>query len=243
MKKALLLVAVVLSLCGCKLRTSSNGNSSSLTTTESVVEESPVVKDSIDVLIEQRAEQEFNSTIFAGLRFGSSKQAVDRALKDNSKKVIHLIEGDDVRQVIVRDYDADYYNGELASLTLYADETHMLNALNNLYASKYGETKKSIWEFKDAEISLDIGYRSVYKAADGWNPTTLYYDSYGGSNTTAITRSSSFLKITYRNNTLLNAISRQIIVKDSLENERRIKEEQKQKEIERKLAEEAANNI
>ena len=253
MKKTLLLVAVVLTLCGCKLKTSSYGNNSSLTTTESVVEEPPVIKDSIDILIEQRAEQTFNSTIFAGLRFGSSKVSVERALKNKKNKYYSFTEipiqvpvNDNVREVVIRDYDALYYNGQLASLELYSNETGLYNAIATMFAAKYGETKQNNWTYSNCEIAVKRGKRVLYSsAANSWlaSAQDMYYASFGGSSTKSLTTDPYYLVLSYKDFRLLALIERQKEIKDSLDYVKRLQEEQKEKELARKLATEVPTNI
>ncbi len=212
-----------------------------------VIEDAPIVKDSIDMVVDKRAEQDFNSTIFAGLRFGSNRQAVEKALKNQDNKTIHVFDGDDVKKVIIRDYDAIYYNGKLASLTLYSDEARLLKPLGLLYSTKYGETKNNKWVFSNCEIIIEQGTRSLYSSAKDSGLASaqdMYYDSYRfNSGTKRLTANPFFLRIEYKSLPLLRSLDYQKALKDSLERERIRKEAEREKEKERKLATEEASNI
>ena len=204
-------------------------------------------KDSIDVLIELRAQEDFTSTIFAGLRFGSSSYAVENTMRDDSNRTILVPYGDEVKTVsISRKYKAEYYNGGLASLTLYTDNM-LREGLNVLFSAKYGVTKNHRWEYANCIIEIqskgrrewnpdrDKGYRSA--------PTGMYYDSYDGTRTSSLTRNSSFLVISYKNTYLLDMIEKQKIEQDSLRKVQEMKEIEAERELAKKLATEIPTNI
>ena len=247
-----LLISVLLFGCGQK--------NARFETSTSITEETPnpiveveVVKDSIDILIEQRAEQEFNSTIFGGLRFGSGKQTVEKVLKNEKRKgysltaiPIQVPVNDRVMEVVIRGYDAEYYNGQLASLELYSNETGLYNELASMFASKYGETKNNNWKYSNCEIAVELGHRVLYSsAADSWlaSSQNMYYASFGGSSTKSLTTDPYYLVLSYKDYRLLGLIERQKKIKDSLEYVKRLQEEQKEKELARKLRTEVPTNI
>ena len=247
---ALILISTLLSSCFQKV-TKEDNNKSVLNTIEDIpdIEEPPVIKDSIDILIEERAGQEFNSTIFAGLRFGSKKQLVEKTL--NNKKYsteipIQVPIGDKVREVIIRDYDATYYNEQLASLVLYANEADLIEALCSQYSKKYGKTKNNNWRYSNCEIIVERRERKENRPGFIANYLTYvpqYYTSYRGEVTTRLTTEPYFLIISYRNISLLQLLERQQYVKDSLERARLLIETQKEKELARKLEMEVPTNI
>lgn len=248
---------IALTFISCGQRT---GNKASETTVIAevpivpIVEEPPIVKDSIDVLIEERSEQEFNSTIFAGLRFGSNRKTVEKTLENKEiSRGIYTTEVhiqvpylDRVEEVVVRDYDAEYYNGRLASLILYANEADLFDALGRQYIKKYGETKDYRWRYSNCEVSIIKGERiedvpehiTNYLRYIPW-----YFDSYRGSRVAHRTKERYFLKISYINYDLLNSIAIQQRQIDSLESAKRVQELQKEKERARRLSEEVPTNI
>ena len=243
----------VLVYCGCKNPKTARPTIS-VEASESVVEEAPVVKDSIDILIEQRAKEVFNSTIFSGLRFGDSRRKVEKVLKNKliSRSVygteipIQVPYDDKVKEVIVRDYDAKYYNEQLASLVLYANEASLMEALSGQYTNKYGQTKGYDWCFSNCEIKIEKVERVEDRPdfiSNYLTYTPMYFDSYRGGNTTRLTKQPYFLRITYKNYDLLHSIERQAEINDSLAFVKRMKEEQIEKERARKLATEVPTNI
>ena len=220
-----------------------------------IAEEPPIIKDSIDILIEQRAEQEFNSTIFSGLRFGSSRQVVEKTLKNkqiikgglfHTEIPIQVPKGDNVEEVVIRDFDAIYYNGRLASLVLYANEANLMDALAKLYSNKYGDTKNNEWQFSNCEIALKIRNRKerVPEVVVNYlTYTPMYYNSYRNQTTKYLTKEPCFIEISYKNYNLLESIERQQHEADSLEQVKRQREIQKEKELAKKLETEIPTNI
>lgn len=161
----------------------------------------PIIKDRIDSLVEQRRESEFNSTIFANLRFGSSRREVDNALKNKANSTIRVREGDFDGTLNIRSYDVDYNNNKLTSLVLYADDVDLMRPLGALFSAMYGETKNLEWRYSNCEITIRIETRSrYYSSVDGWmaNQPALYYDSYRGIPTNRLTTSPSYLTITFK---------------------------------------------
>ena len=234
-------------LFGCMRKETKQDNSiSSLNAIEAIsdVEEPPVIKDSINIMIEERAEQEFNSTIFAGLRFGNSQQTVEKALKNKASLSIQVPVGDKVKSVTIRDYDASYYNGQLASLVLYANEDDLLDALGSQYSKKYGKTKHYEWVFSNCVISIRPRMRKEVRSDYSYSGSTkMYYDTYRNTTTHFLTKDPFFLEISYKSTTLLGLIERQQYLKDSIERARQLLETQKEKELARKLENEVPTNI
>lgn len=212
-----------------------------------IIDETPA-KDSIDVIMEQRAEQEYNSTIFGNLRFGSSKQAVENAWKNTSYRSVKVPYEDRVAKVVFQEYDALYYDGKLASLVLYANEGELYDALGVVYSTKYGETKNRNWRYSNCEISIKQRIRREYnphKDAGYGNLDShrMYYTSYRGEQTYYLTKEPYFIEVSYQNFDLLKLIARQQFVEDSLVKEEIRKEAQKEKEMAKKLATEEAIGI
>lgn len=207
----------------------------------------PIIKDSVDILIEQRAEMVFDETIYGGLRFGSPRQSVEMTLKKNPRIALLMPDGDLVG-VVIRDHDATYYNGGLASLVLYANEGRLIDSLYELYTRKYGKTKNRKWVYSNCEISVkqrirrehnphkDAGYGQL-------DSHRIYYDSYRGEKTYRLIKAPYFLEISYKNTDLLEKLERQKFVADSLEKEKLQRELQKERELAKKVAAEAVNNI
>lgn len=204
-------------------------------------------KDSIDILIEQRKFQTLNSTIFADLDFGDSPEIVERRLKDDKYRKIKVPKGEKVATVYVASHDAKYYDNQLASLVLYADENELADALETLYSTKYGKTKNKEWHFQDCSIEINYGTRPIYDPMGdaGYRSSgpTLYHSSYRGERTSSITQDGSFLRIEYKNHRLIGLMNRDRQIKDSLENVRKIKEAAEEKIIANKLATEIATGI
>ena len=226
------------------------------------VEETPIVKDSIDLAMEERARHIFNSTIFMGLRFGSDKNTVEKVLKNRriykdsygTEIPIQVPFRDMVQSVVIRDYDAQYFNGKLASLVLYANEASLLDALAILYQNKYGPTKAYDiygdckgyeWEYSNCEIVIRTKNRHerISEYVTNVNAPKMYYNSYRGTRVEYLTKDRSFLEISYENQDMLLAIAKQEHVKDSLENDKRMKAIQKEKELAKKLEQEIPTNI
>lgn len=218
--------------------------------TQEVVKPEPIAeKDSIDSLIELRAKQKFNHTIFAGLKFGDNPKMVKNALQNERNKKIRVPNGDKVSIIYIDSYDAEYYKSQLASLTLYAEEDELINPLSLLYSTKYGETKHYEWTFDNCVITIGCGWRTEYNIdrALGYKSasarTALYYESYRGERTSAITKDPGFLKITYKNLHLVKRIKRDKIIKDSLEQVKVQERMQAEKELAEKHRTEPATNI
>lgn len=214
------------------------------------------VNDSIaklrEIMLKQQAEEmakrEMSSTIFAGLRFGDSPETVKTTLRNRRKRIIQVPIEDKVDTVYVADYDAKYYKGRLASLTLYTDDTELEYALTDLFSVKYGEPVFGGWHFANCHIAIYSSFRKEYTKDYGYrrsntNRPILYYNTYRGEKSEFLTQKSSFLKIVYEDKKLLQLIEREKIVADSLENVRRLKAIEKEKELARKLATEVPTNI
>lgn len=218
-------------------------------------EEPIVVKDSIDILIDQRAEKEFNTTIFAGLHFGSNRKSVERVLRNKNlyshfytEFPIQVPNGERVEDVIVRDYDAVYDGEKLVSLVLYANEARLVDALSVLYSTKYGETKNNTWVFSNCEIKIETRSRVLYNIQKiNLKSPDLFYNSYRGEYTKHLTEEKDFLVITYLSKTLQREMERKAYVRDSIERKRLEKEDERkreqEKELARKLSTEVATNI
>lgn len=211
-----------------------------------VIEEPIVVKDTIDILIEERAEQLFNSTIFAGLRLGCNRNAVEKALRNKHYRTfipIYVPIGDKVDSVVIRDYDASYYNEQLTTLVLYADDANLYDALGSLYTAKYGLTKGNLWSFSNCEVSIEKRERRRRPHTTYDDMTPPYYASYRGEQTDKLIKEAWFLAITYNNKTLLD---RQ--VKDendalAKERQREYEERQKKREQEKELARQLSTEV
>lgn len=203
-----------------------------------------IEKDSIDILEEQRLNQEFNSTIFAGLRFGDSPSTVQTKMR-NAEWSIKVPNGDKIGIVHIRKYEAEYYRSQLASLTLYAEEDELISALYTLFRTKYGEGE---WRYKDCIINITPGWRKEYNLlreagyASGAG-TPMYYDSFTGEQTKCLTKDSTFLIIIYKNLRLTDLIKQDKIIADSLEQLKKLQEIQAEKELAAKLRNEVATNI
>ena len=217
--------------------------------TQEVIKPEPIAeKDSIDSLIELRAKQKFNHTIFAGLRFGDNPQKVKTVLQNIANRKIKVPNGDKVSTIYVKDYDAEYYRGQLASLRLYADESDLDSPLRELFSTKYGKTKGVEWIYEDCDICVCWGWRKEYNPsrdagyASGAG-THMYYKSYHGERTEYLTKDPCFLKIVYNNLRLTKLIERDKFVKDSLNQVETLKKIQAEKELAEKLRTVPATNI
>lgn len=250
LKMTVIFLAAEVFIC-CVGRNSSHKNTTDGETAVTI-EEPTIVKDSIDILIDQRAEQEFNSTIFSGLHFGSNRKSVERVLRNkgtySTEIPIQVPNGDKVEEVIVRDYDAVYDGEKLVSLVLYANEARLLEALDVLYSTKYGKTKNHTWSFANCEISIETRSRVLYNThKSNINNPDLFYNSYHGKNTESITKERDFLVITYLSKTLQREMERKIFVRDSIERKRLEKEAElkteQEKELAKKLSTEVATGI
>jgi hypothetical protein len=204
-------------------------------------------KDSIDILIEQRATRDLKTTIFAGINFGDSPAIVEARLNNKQYKKIQVPDGDKVSTVIVDDYDTKYYQGHLAMLILYAEEDELYDALEVLYTTKYGKTKNGKWCFSNCEIDIEYGRRLPYSPSwdKGYNASNYgnYYHSYRGNRSSSLTKDASFLKIIYKDFKLLYLLQRQEIEADSLERVRLLEAKEEEKKKARKLATEVATGI
>lgn len=214
---------------------------------DTIKKKTEIKKDSIDILIEKRAFKNLNSSIFAGLKFGDSPQHVESALQNEQNKRIQVPMGDKVSTIHIESYDAEYYKDQLASLILYAEQDELYEGLVIVYSTKYGITKRGQWHFANCSIELRYGFRREYDVAKeaGYNSSgpTLYYDGFRKQRTSYITRDGYFLKIEYKNNHLLKLIERGRTIADSLENIRKLRAVETEKELAKKLRTETAINI
>lgn len=249
-KMMVIVLAAISFVCCVGRNTSKNLNADAKTI--GTTEEPPIVKDSIDILIDQRAEQEFNAAIFAGLHFGSNRKTVEKVLRNkgsySTELPIQVPNGEKVEEVIVRDYDAVYDGEKLVSLVLYADEARLLDALDVLYSTKYGKTKNHNWTFANCEIRIETKPRVLYNTQKtNINNPDLFYKSYRGKDTKYLTKERDFLAITYFSKALQREMERKIYVRDSIERKRLEKEaeikRQQEKELAKKLSTEVATGI
>ena len=223
-----------------------NNNFNSVIIKNNIQTDTILVKDRIDTLIDERAVQKFKGSIFAGLRFGDSRQKVKTVLKNKRNLDIQVPIEDEVRVVHVSTYDAVYYNDKLASLTLYAEEDELYYPLIALYTTKYSETKNSEWQFANCKIDIRHGWRINYNPSRdaGYGGTSImYHNSFRGERTESLTNDPAFLKINYENKELLEMKKIQEKKKDSLEHVRYLQEKEMEKELARKLLSEPATNI
>ncbi len=208
-----------------------------------------IEKDSIDTLIEIRVNQKFNSTIFANLKFGDSPQKVEQAMRNTKYRKIQVPYEELVSVVEILDWDAEYYDNQLAVLTLYSEDEYLYNALGIVYATKYGKTKGNKWHFSNCSIEIVYGGRSIYDPSGdaGYNRTggpILYYCSYRGQRDgNCITQDGTFLKIIYKNHELLKQKELQEYITDSLNRIKQINEIKQEKELSKKISTEIATGI
>lgn len=205
-------------------------------------------KDSVDILIEQRKTQEFNSSIFAGLYFGDYVDDVEWVLGDDDCREILVPNGDNVAVVNIATYDAEYYEGGLASLVLYAEEDELIDGLETVYSTKYGKTKDRKWLFANCSVEIKYGGRKEYDPSKeaGYGRSSgpmLYHDSFRGYRVPQITKDGTFLKIEYKNYELMRLMEREQQIADSLENVRGLEAAKAQKDLAMRLATEIATGI
>lgn len=207
----------------------------------SLITKLEVVKDSIDILIEQRSHIVFNSTIFGGLCFGSNQQKVKRVMKNKTFTKIPIQIGDTiVKQVIVEQFEDEYYNDKLAFLKLYAEEDFLLEELGRLFSQKYGKTKNNQWYFSNCKITIKRENRVFYKFLSG---IPYYYDGYYGGGGRKITADDAYLVIEYEDFDLMNLVARQKFLRDSVKKNKEGKEQLRKIEMEKEKAKEAIKNI
>lgn len=240
----LLVLLGLISVYGCK-----QGNTNSWRASNTSSHEDTPVLDSIDIIVAQRAEQELNSTIFAGLRFGDNPNRVKSVLKNSQNRTIYIPIGDRVDSVIIRDYDATYYKEQLDWIRLYANEAELLEPLAILFSQKYGETKKNQWHYSDCIIEINRIERNSVK--DYLNRHIGYIDSYRGGNEGNLTEDGFFIEISYKSLSLIeqqnNEVNQALI--DSIKEDSRKRNEEIQKrrereaELARKLRTEVPTNI
>ena len=205
-------------------------------------------KDSIDILIEKRKAENFKSSIFAGLHFGDTPETVEQALKNENKKRVRVPINDKVETVYIASYDVEYYKNQLASLTLYAEEEQFIFGLETLYATKYGKTKERKWDFQNCSIAIYSCGRMIHDPmkeagyASGGG-STLYYASYRGGKSHYITQDCCFLKIEYKDHHRLKLIERQKQITDSLQYVKKMRADEAERELAKKLATETATSI
>ena len=205
-------------------------------------------KDSIDILIDERKQNKFRTSIFSGLHFGDAPSTVKAVLKNENNRRIQVPVNDKVVTVYVASYDSEYYENQLASLTLYAEEDEYIFGLETLYSTKYGKTKGRKWDFADVSINIICCGREEYdpgKAA-GYgrsNGTRMYHNSFRGEQSYYLTKDGTFLKIEYKDHYRLALIERQKEITDSLDNVEKMRAAEAEKELAKRLATETATGI
>lgn len=231
-----------------KVQMTSNSNFSHVQSEITCNKDDVPIKDGIDLLIEERACQSFNSTIFAHLNFGDNRQKVEETMKSDKYMTIQVPVGEKVSSVRIRSYDAEYYNDKLALLTLYAEENELYNSLGVIYTTKYGKTKNNKWNFADCSIEIttkarrehDTSLEAGYGRLSG---PILYYNSFRGERCQSITKDGSFLVITYKNHYLIKQIERQKYITDSINKVESLRKIEQEKELAKKLSTEIATGI
>lgn len=191
-----------------------------------------VVKDSIDILIEEREKQTFNGTIFAGLKLGCSETEYNRIISKFEKEFnnsIYIKHYKDSVSIIPIDYiHPNFYNNKLYELNVYINNTDVFIYLSSLLKEKFGASYWYIWEYNNLNISIDIKFRRLYQST---NTANLYYDNYYENICSNLTKEPSYIHIKYSDLELLKQIKKDKLVKDSLQ---RIKEHQINQEKVRK---------
>lgn len=143
MKKMLLmlmcLVLFLTALLGCR-----NKDDKSEVVTKTKIQENLIKeKDSIDVLVENRAKQLYEGTIFAGLKFGDSEQMVERTFRNKEKRYILIPTEERVCSVYVHSYKPTYYEDKLASIVLYVESDELYyDVIYPRFVAKYGKIKE-----------------------------------------------------------------------------------------------------
>lgn len=189
-----------------------------------------VVKDSIDILMEERKAQTFNGTIFAGLKLGCSEKEYNRVISKYRKEFnnsIYITKNDSLIKVInIGLIEPKFYNGRLYELNVYIDDDYTLEFLLKLFNNKYGTTKSNyfyeyIWEYTTVQIKIKNKSRQLYSRTN--NSSSMYYSGYTGGSSFGITKDSDFIHIKYSDLSILKEIENDKQQKDSLN---RIKERQ-----------------
>ena len=206
--------------------------------------------DSVELLIIERAEQELNSTIFAGLRFGDNPNIVKSVLKNPQNRTIYIPIGDRVDSVIIRDYDASYYKEQLDWLQLYANEDRLVDSLEALFSKKYGLTKNREWRFSDCIIEINRINRVIAIedfVHDNLHKQHTYYDSYRNEKNEKYTNEPVFIEISYKSLSLIeqqnNDVNEALQKEHQKQEEELQKKREQEKELARKLRTEVPTNI
>ena len=160
-------------------------------------------KDDVDIIIENRAKQKFDNSIFAGLRFGDSPEQVRRALNNVSHIPLSNLNKDSVNAICIRDYQAKYLNEGLVELTLFAEEDECYKDIGKYYSTIYGVTKGNVWRYSNCKIVVTLGMRKEYNPIKdaGYNSgahKTLYHASFGDDTSKFLTEDEFFVKIIYK---------------------------------------------
>ena len=158
-------------------------------------------KDSIDYIIEKRANTPFNNTIFANIKFGESSQIVEQKLKIYKQRFGNIIYADSSRYKIYN-INLYYYKDKLQTLVINFDGLlEDSKDLWKLYESKYGKTRFCDWEFQD--VIIDYSERTNAKQVwdnKGYNDKQYYF--YNNNYKTITSTPSYHSVITYTSKTI-----------------------------------------
>lgn len=204
-----------------------------------------VVKDSIDILIEERKKQTFNGTIFAGLKLGCSEKEYNKIISKYKKEFnnsIYVSKNDSLVKVInIGLIEPQFYNDKLYELNVYIDDNYVFDYLVSLFESKYGIVKRNyrreyVWEYTSARLSMEIKSRQLYSRTN--NSSSLYYDGYNGRVSSSLTKDPSYIHIKYSNLNILKQMEKDKLIKDSLQrikkrqiNQEKIRKAKKQEDL------------
>lgn len=185
-------------------------------------------KNSLDLLIEERAKTKFDESIFAGIIFGDSKRVVEQKLEKYKKSFGNAIYTDSSCYEFSK-VDTQYYNDSLYSLSI-SFQSYLEKDFWDLFQSKYGQTRDDnswCWFYSDARIVYRVEMTSRPLAIDNekYRGKNFYYDE---SNKLTTDPGHKFIRsVTY---TSLAILSRKEKAEE-LERNKRLKEQRDQQRI------------
>lgn len=256
MKNLLLLFAGLLSLATCGHRHGiTDLYSSDEELFDTIITTTVTAKDSIDCIIEERSKISLYQSIYGGLFFGDNKKTVERVMANSHLQKIRVPDGEEVRSVSIKTYDAEFKDDKLVSLVLYFEEDELFSALKTLYTTKYGPTKNGVWEYADCTISIEYGHREQYDRSydlgygrSGGTP--MYFENmrctYGNNAYpgTPMTTDPFFLKVCYKNNSLIEMLRQKAYyIQDTLASKEYFINKEEERQLAHRLATEPATNI
>lgn len=199
--------------------------------------------DSLSNVVATRKIEEFTGTIFGGIKFGMNESIYNNAIREYNRKFNNQIyiptNDNEVNIIPIESITPSFFHNKLYKLDILIASSSAKSALEELFISKYGITKQSLWKYQNATIELKQVYNVEYnpRKEAGYASTNLNIRMYWASDSRGsgapITRDPAYTHIVYTDDNLEQLVRKEIIHQDSIlkEKTKRVKLSDRNKAI------------